>query len=80
MTSNTGAYEASRATIGIQKESGSSKSMEAIKKSFTPEFLNRLDAIIEFKDLPEELLIKVVKKFTQELAEQLKEKNISLGR
>lgn len=79
MTSNTGAYEASRATMGIQNDSSSSKSMEAIKKSFTPEFLNRLDAVIEFKELDKDLLIKVVKKFIGELADQLKEKKIDLS-
>ena len=78
LTSNTGAYEASRATLGIQSDTSSSKSMDAIKKSFTPEFLNRLDAVIEFKELNKELLTKVVKKFVEELAAQLKDKKIDL--
>ena len=78
MTSNTGAFEASRASIGIQEGTSSSKSLEAIKKSFSPEFLNRLDGVIEFKELNKELLIKVVKKFIKELANQLSEKKIQL--
>jgi ATP-dependent Clp protease ATP-binding subunit ClpA len=79
MTSNTGAYEASRASIGIQSDTSSGKSMEAIKKSFTPEFLNRLDAIVEFKELDPDRLKEVIHKFVAELQGQLKEKNIDLS-
>ncbi|MCB9026078.1 MAG: ATP-dependent Clp protease ATP-binding subunit ClpA [Bdellovibrionaceae bacterium] len=78
MTSNTGAFEASRSTLGISNESSSSKSMDAIKKSFTPEFLNRLDSVIEFKELNKELLIKVINKFIAELDKQLAAKKIKL--
>jgi ATP-dependent Clp protease ATP-binding subunit ClpA len=78
MTSNTGAFEAARANIGIQSETQSSKSLEAIKKSFTPEFLNRIDSIIEFKELTKPLLLEVIKKFLSELQVALNEKKIQL--
>ncbi|MCB0342989.1 MAG: ATP-dependent Clp protease ATP-binding subunit ClpA [Pseudobdellovibrionaceae bacterium] len=78
MTSNAGAYEASKGSMGVLKEPSSSKSLEAIKKSFRPEFLNRLDAIVEFKELQQDMLIQVIKKFISELADQLKQKRIEL--
>lgn len=78
MTSNTGAFEAARGAIGIKSDSSSSKSLDAIKKSFTPEFLNRLDSIVEFKELNKKMLIKVIEKFIGELSDQLKEKKVKL--
>ena len=78
MTSNAGAFEASKGSMGIHQETSSAKSIEAIKKTFKPEFLNRLDAIVEFKALPKEILIQVVEKFVGELETQLKDKKIKL--
>ena len=77
MTSNAGAFEASKGGLGIKPESGAAQSIEAIKKSFKPEFLNRLDAIVEFNNLDEARLIQVVEKFVQELRDQLKKKKIT---
>jgi ATP-dependent Clp protease ATP-binding subunit ClpA len=78
MTSNAGAFEAAKGGMGITKDSASAQSLEAIKKAFRPEFLNRLDAVVEFKALPKEILIKVVEKFVGELRDQLKKKKIEL--
>jgi ATP-dependent Clp protease ATP-binding subunit ClpA len=79
MTSNAGAFEAAKGGMGIHQEASSQMSLEAIKKSFRPEFLNRLDAIVEFKALPKAMLIEVVKKFVAELSEQLKKKKVELS-
>ena len=78
MTSNAGAFEASKGGMGIAPEKGSARSIDAIKRQFRPEFLNRLDAIVEFHNLEKEILIKVVKKFVGELAEQLTKRKIKL--
>ena len=79
MTSNLGAFEAARGGMGIHPEDPSKISMEVVKKTLRPEFLNRLDATIEFNVLGREILLKVVKKFVGELIEQLKERKIHLN-
>ena len=71
--------KASKGNIGIHQETGSAKSIEAIKRTFKPEFINRLDAIVEFNTLPKDMLIQVVKKFVTQLGEQLKSKNIDFS-
>ncbi len=78
MTSNAGAFEVSKGSIGIQEQESSGKSMEAIKKSFRPEFLNRLDAIVEFKSLKKPQLVSVIEKFIIQLKTQLEKKKIHL--
>lgn len=78
MTSNAGAFEAAKGAVGIKTDNSSSMSLDAIKNTFRPEFLNRLDSIVEFTPLSEEILIRVVKKFIGELATQLKKKKIEL--
>ncbi|MCU7922866.1 MAG: ATP-dependent Clp protease ATP-binding subunit ClpA [Candidatus Thiodiazotropha sp. (ex Dulcina madagascariensis)] len=78
MTTNAGAQEMSRTSIGFAKQDHSSDGMEAIKKMFTPEFRNRLDAIIQFSGLSPEHIAKVVDKFVFELEGQLQEKRVSL--
>lgn len=78
MTSNAGASEASKGTMGIVSEAGSKISVDVIKRSFRPEFLNRLDGIVEFKALPKPILLQVVKKFVGELQIQLTAKGIQL--
>jgi ATP-dependent Clp protease ATP-binding subunit ClpA len=78
MTSNAGAFEAAKGGMGIHQASSSTLSLEALKSTFRPEFLNRLDAVVEFKPLAESILIKVVKKFVDELGAQLKKKKIEL--
>lgn len=78
MTTNAGAQEMSRSSIGFTTQDHSSDGMEAIKKMFTPEFRNRLDAIIQFSGLSQEHIAKVVDKFVFELEGQLQEKGVSL--
>ncbi|MDC0980297.1 ATP-dependent Clp protease ATP-binding subunit ClpA [Bdellovibrionales bacterium] len=79
MTSNAGAFEAARSSMGVNYVSVSADSMEAIKKGFRPEFLNRLDAVVEFKELPKEQLLLVIEKFIGELRVQLKKKKVNLN-
>jgi ATP-dependent Clp protease ATP-binding subunit ClpA len=78
MTTNAGAQEMSRASIGFTEQDHSSDGKEVIKKSFTPEFRNRLDGIIQFGALPVEIIRTVVDKFLVELQVQLDEKNVLL--
>jgi ATP-dependent Clp protease ATP-binding subunit ClpA len=78
MTTNAGAQEMSRSSIGFTQQDHSSDGMEAIKKMFTPEFRNRLDAIIQFAGLTPEHIAKVVDKFIFELEGQLQDKHVSL--
>ncbi|MGZ3775251.1 MAG: ATP-dependent Clp protease ATP-binding subunit ClpA [Pseudobdellovibrionaceae bacterium] len=79
MTSNAGALETSRGTIGMIEENRSSLSMEAIKKAFSPEFINRLDAVVSFRDLNEEMIIKITQKFVDELKMTLLTKKVELN-
>ena len=78
MTTNAGAEEMSRASIGFTKQDHSTDGMEAIKKMFTPEFRNRIDAIIQFSTLSFESVKTVVDKFLVELQLQLDEKRVTL--
>jgi ATP-dependent Clp protease ATP-binding subunit ClpA len=79
MTTNAGAMEMSRSSIGFTAQDHSSDGMEAIKKLFTPEFRNRLDGIIPFAPLAFESLEKVVSKFLFELEAQLTEKQVTIS-
>ena len=79
MTTNAGASEASRASIGFKTQDHSSDAMEAIKRLFTPEFRNRLDAIIQFNSLDRDNILGVVDKFLFELEQQLEEKHVALS-
>jgi ATP-dependent Clp protease ATP-binding subunit ClpA len=77
MTSNAGAREMSATPIGFGNlRSGASK--QAVEKTFSPEFRNRLDAIIPFLALTEAVMVKVVDKFIGELRERLTDKAITL--
>ncbi|MEJ2619206.1 MAG: ATP-dependent Clp protease ATP-binding subunit ClpA [Candidatus Thiodiazotropha sp.] len=78
MTTNAGAQEMSRSSIGFSKQDHTTDGMEVIKKMFTPEFRNRLDAIIQFSGLTPEHIAKVVDKFVFELEGQLQEKQVNL--
>ncbi|PWU19222.1 MAG: ATP-dependent Clp protease ATP-binding subunit ClpA [Bdellovibrio sp.] len=78
MTSNAGASEVARGSIGIIEDSRGGLSKEALKKTFAPEFLNRLDAIVSFKDLDEGMVLRVTHKFIEELRLQLAKKNVEL--
>ena len=78
MTTNAGAEQMSRPSIGFSHQDHSTDGMEAIKRTFNPEFRNRLDAIIQFKSLDADTISHVVDKFIIELEAQLQEKNVSL--
>ena len=77
MTSNAGAHEISRNSIGFSRQDNTSDSIEVIKRQFSPEFRNRLDAIINFSPLDEDTIGLVVDKFIIELEEQLSAKGVS---
>jgi ATP-dependent Clp protease ATP-binding subunit ClpA len=78
MTTNAGADVMSRASIGFTSQDHSSDGMEIIKKTFTPEFRNRLSAIIQFQSLSIETIKTVVDKFIIDLQTQLDEKKVAL--
>ncbi|WP_227369781.1 ATP-dependent Clp protease ATP-binding subunit ClpA [Halomonas sp. M20] len=78
MTSNAGAEQISRRSIGFQSQDHSSDGMEIIRKTFTPEFRNRLDGIIQFHALAPAVVRNVVDKFLVELQAQLDEKRVQL--
>jgi ATP-dependent Clp protease ATP-binding subunit ClpA len=78
MTTNAGAVQSARETMGFVLQDHSTDDMEAIKKAFTPEFRNRLDNIIRFNGLNSETIVHVVRKFILELEQQLAEKNVTL--
>ncbi len=78
MTTNAGAALMNRRGIGFTKSDHSSDGMEAIRRQFTPEFRNRLDAIIQFRSLDVEVILKVVDKFLMELENQLADKGVTL--
>nr|WP_298126005.1 ATP-dependent Clp protease ATP-binding subunit ClpA [uncultured Pseudoxanthomonas sp.] len=79
MTTNAGAAQASRRTIGFMQQDHSTDAMEVIRRSFTPEFRNRLDAIVQFQGLGFEHILRVVDKFVIELEMLLQEKHVSLS-
>ena len=78
MTTNAGAVEISRASIGFTQQDHSTDSLAAIKKMFTPEFRNRLDAVIEFDALNRKSVLRVVDKLVLELEAQLENHNVTL--
>jgi ATP-dependent Clp protease ATP-binding subunit ClpA len=78
MTTNAGAEDLSRASMGFNPQDHTSDAMETIKRLFTPEFRNRLDAIVQFDSLPLEIVAHVVDKFVIELEAQLDAKNVTL--
>ena len=78
MTTNAGSEQISRRSMGFTQQDHSSDSIEVIKKTFTPEFRNRLDGIIQFKALDAGIIGHVVDKFIAELEAQLEEKNVTV--
>jgi len=78
MTSNAGAFEMQKESIGFNSASNSKADEDAIKRLFTPEFRNRLDAIIPFTSLDEETTLHVVDKFIMALEMQLQDKKVDL--
>ncbi|HEX6998476.1 MAG TPA: ATP-dependent Clp protease ATP-binding subunit ClpA [Gammaproteobacteria bacterium] len=78
MTTNAGAQEMSRASVGFTQQDHSSDAMEVIKRLFSPEFRNRLDAIIQFEPLDEESIARVVDKLIVELEAQLDKNDVTI--
>ena len=78
MTTNAGAQEMSRASIGFTEQDHSSDGMTVIQKMFTPEFRNRLDAVIQFDALDRHSILRVVDKLVVELEAQLEDHDVTL--
>ena len=78
MTTNSGALEMARESMGFQKQDNTSDGSEVIKKTFSPEFRNRLTSIVQFGALPVNVIKTVVDKFLTELQAQLDEKRVVL--
>ena len=78
MTTNAGAADMERPSIGFTQQNHSSDGLEVIKRMFTPEFRNRLDAIIQFNPLDPTVITQVVDKFIFELEAQLHDKGVSI--
>jgi ATP-dependent Clp protease ATP-binding subunit ClpA len=78
MTTNAGAQEMSRPSIGFTHADNASDGMEAIKRLFTPEFRNRLDAVIQFAPLDKATIERVVDKLIVEVEMQLEQKGVTL--
>ena len=78
MTTNAGAQEMSRASIGLTQQDHSSDGMAIIKKQFSPEFRNRLDSIIQFSPLDTHSIVRVVDKLVVELEGKLGGSNVTL--
>ena len=78
MTTNAGAEQLSRSSIGFTQQDHTSDGAEALKKVFTPEFRNRIDATVQFAPLSETVILNVVDKFVAELQGQLNDKGVML--
>src|SRR5690606_21144854 len=78
MTTNPGATQAARCSIGFTKQDHSPDAMEAIRRGFTPEFRNRLAAVVQFQALGFEHILRVVDKFLIELEALLHEKRVTI--
>jgi ATP-dependent Clp protease ATP-binding subunit ClpA len=78
MTSNAGAREQSQAAIGFGRERRTGEDTAAIERTFTPEFRNRLDAVINFAPLGKEIILQVVEKFVLQLEAQLMDRNVHI--
>ncbi len=79
MTTNAGAAELSKSTMGFTQQRVAGDEMAEIKRLFTPEFRNRLDATISFAALSQEVIVRVVEKFLMQLEEQLHEKKVEVA-
>jgi ATP-dependent Clp protease ATP-binding subunit ClpA len=78
MTTNAGATELGKRSIGFTSQDNSTDAMEVLRRLFTPEFRNRLDAIIQFRALDAQVILSVVDKFLTELQAQLDDKKVML--
>lgn len=78
-TTNAGAADASKPALGFSREIRTGEVTEAVKRTFTPEFRNRLDAVIQFAPLSREVMAGIVDKFLRQLHEQMAEREVKLS-
>jgi len=78
MTTNAGASDMAKNTIGFERTTRVGEDEDAIKRMFTPEFRNRLDAVIPFAGLSQEIVAQVVEKFVMQLEAQLADRNVTI--
>ena len=78
MTSNAGAMEQSKSAIGFGRDRRTGEDTAAIERTFTPEFRNRLDAVVSFGALPRDTILRVVEKFVLQLENQLMDRNVTI--
>ena len=78
MTSNAGAAEQAKSAIGFGRDRREGEDIAAIEKAFSPEFRNRLDAVVSFGALPKEVILQVVEKFVLQLEAQLLDRGVSI--
>src|SRR6185437_13044436 len=78
MTTNAGAQDLARAAFGFHQSKREGDDTEAIDRLFAPEFRNRLDAIVPFARLPEQVIARVVDKFILQLEAQLSDRNVTI--
>ncbi|WP_418594642.1 ATP-dependent Clp protease ATP-binding subunit ClpA [Ponticoccus sp. (in: a-proteobacteria)] len=78
MTSNAGAADMAKAAIGFGRDRREGEDTAAIERTFTPEFRNRLDAVISFQPLPKDTILQVVEKFVLQLEAQLMDRNVTI--
>ena len=78
MTSNAGAAEQAKAAVGFGRDRREGEDTAAIERTFSPEFRNRLDAVISFGALPKEVILQVVEKFVLQLEAQLMDRNVTI--
>jgi ATP-dependent Clp protease ATP-binding subunit ClpA len=78
MTSNAGASEMAKSAIGFGRDAREGEDIAAIERTFTPEFRNRLDAVISFDALPKDVILQVVEKFVLQLEAQLMDRNVAI--
>nr|WP_210730527.1 ATP-dependent Clp protease ATP-binding subunit ClpA [Roseibacterium persicicum] len=78
MTSNAGAADMQKAALGFGRDRREGEDTAAIERTFTPEFRNRLDAVISFRPLPKEVILQVVEKFVLQLEAQLMDRGVTI--
>ena len=78
MTTNAGASEAATKPLGFGDRSSEHKVDRALSRTFTPEFRNRLDALVQFGNLPEAVVMRIVDKFVEQLENQVAERGVKL--
>ncbi|MCA1336516.1 ATP-dependent Clp protease ATP-binding subunit ClpA [Pseudooceanicola marinus] len=78
MTSNAGAQEQAKSAIGFGRDRREGEDTAAIERTFTPEFRNRLDAVISFQPLPKDTILQVVEKFVLQLEAQLMDRGVTI--